>query len=203
MRIDDKRKPASPEGKRRSAFNSVTHAAYLQEFILPGEELLQFQLLMDTHLGTLGNPPPQSKKPSSSKSTLWRLRRQAPAESNLFNIQIRGMQRMVYSDFAIPAPVAPEPPNIQPQPDLELQNEPVETNLTEDHDPTTQPTENEIVEKQPVEIKLLGSITLHLPLTTETHVHNPHSILICRAPSHRQVNRTCSQDGLRYYRKSP
>ena len=53
MTTDDKRKetsrltalkstgPKTPEGKRRSAFNSVTHAAYVQEFILDGEELSQ------------------------------------------------------------------------------------------------------------------------------------------------------------------
>ena len=62
MRTDDKRKetsrlnalkstgPKTPEGKRRSAFNAVTHAAYVQELILPGEELPQFQLLLDAHL---------------------------------------------------------------------------------------------------------------------------------------------------------
>ena len=74
-------------------------------------------------------------------------------------------------------PVAPEPPNLNPHPDLEAQNEPVETNLTEDQQTTTQPTENETVETKPVETKLIDSVTLHLPFPRETRVHNAHSIL--------------------------
>ncbi len=105
MRIDDKRKetsrlnalkstgPKTPEGKRRSAFNSVTHAAYVQEFILDGEELSHFQLLMDAHVDSWRPTNPiEETFVFEMVTTLWRFRRQAPAESNLVKIQ---MQRML------------------------------------------------------------------------------------------------------------
>ena len=126
MRTDDKRKqtsrlnalkstgPKTPEGKRRSAFNSVTHAAYVQEFILPGEELPQCQLLMDTHLSRqrlvrfVGEYLGETWKPANHieetfvfemVTTLWRLRRQAPAESNLINIQMQRMHTALSVEF--------------------------------------------------------------------------------------------------------
>ena len=69
-------------------------------------------------------------------------------------------------------PVAPDPPNLQPQTDLEAQKEPVETNLTEDQQPTNQSTESESVETEPVETmpvetKLIDSVTLHFPLISQ------------------------------------
>ena len=106
MRIDDKRKltsrlnalkstgPKTPEGKRRSAFNSVTHAAYVQEFILHGEEHSHFQLLMDAHLDSWKPTNPiEETFVFEMVTTLWRFRRQAPAESNLINIQMQRMNR--------------------------------------------------------------------------------------------------------------
>ncbi len=84
--------PKTPEGKRRSAFNSVTHGAYARNLILPGEEVAEFEELIRVHLETW--------KPvnliedilvTEMASTLWRLRRQAPAEASLIDIQIQRM----------------------------------------------------------------------------------------------------------------
>ncbi len=104
MRTDDKRKetsrlnalkstgPKTPEGKRRSAFNSTTHGAYARNLILPGERLPEFEELIKVHLETW--------KPTNliedilvteMATTLWRLRRQAPAEASLIDIQIQRM----------------------------------------------------------------------------------------------------------------
>ncbi len=104
MTTDDKRKetsrlnalkstgPKTPEGKRRSAFNSTTHGAYARNLILPGERLPEFEELIKVHLETW--------KPTNliedilvteMATTLWRLRRQAPAEASLIDIQIQRM----------------------------------------------------------------------------------------------------------------
>ncbi len=182
-------------------------------------------------------------------TTLWRLRRQAPAESNLMKIQMQRMLPVVSTqfDYISPSalyalavaelqangdalnqiarqgrrlltqyekltqqllnmrqlfpPVTPEPPNLQPHPDLEPQNNPVEANLTEDQLTENQSTENEAVEKPSVEIKPVGtkltnrqrpgsvlsantrsSLSLHLPLSRETRVHIPQSILYAALP---------------------
>ncbi len=253
MRPDDKRKetsrlnalkstgPKTPEGKRRSAFNSVTHGAYVQEFILHGEELSHFQLLMDAHIDSWKPTNPiEDTFVFEMVTTLWRFRRQAPAESNLMKIQ---MQRMLPDvtekfDFISPSglyalavvelqehgdalnqiarqgrrlltqyekltqqlltmrqlfpPVIPEPPNQQ---DQKPQNEPVETKLPQHHQTENQSTENETVETQlnetrpietesaeimPVGTKLTG--WKHFPLSRETRVHNPQSILYAAQP---------------------
>ncbi len=242
MRTDDKRKqtsrlnalkstgPKTPEGKRSSAFNSVTHAAYVQEFILPGEELPQFQLLMDTHLDTWKPTNPiEETFVFEMVTTLWRLRRQAPAESNLINIQMQRMNPVLCLEFesispsalyalAVVAlhehgdalnqiarqgrrlmsqyekltqqlltmrqlfpPIAPEPPNRQPQQDLEPQIEPVEAKLPEDQAVPNESSENETVET-PVGTKLNGLASLHSPLPRETRVLNPHSVLYAALP---------------------
>ena len=55
-------------------------------------------------------------------------------------------------------PSTPEPPDLQPQPDLELQKKPVETKLTEDQEPSNQSTQNECVETMPVETNLTESV---------------------------------------------
>ena len=78
-------------------------------------------------------------------------------------------------------PVAPDSPSLQSQPDLDTQEEPVETNLTEDQQLSSQstesePVETESVETKPVETKLIDSVTLHFPFPRETRVHNPDSI---------------------------
>ena len=115
MRTDDKRKetsrlnslkstgPKTPEGKRRSAFNAVTHAAYVQELLLPGEELPQFQVLLDTHLHTWKPTNPiEDTFVFEMASTLWRLRRQAPAESSLISIQMKRMESLPSTRMATP-----------------------------------------------------------------------------------------------------
>ncbi len=154
------------------------------------------------------------------------LRRQAPAESALIGIQIQRMSREIIKDFATASPsaiyalagVARQgrrllsqyekltqqllnmrqlfPPVAPEAPDLEPQNEGVETNLTEDQQPTNQSTnqstESETVETEPlgtksvetnaVETKLIDSVTLHFPFPRETRFHNPHSILYAALP---------------------
>ena len=64
-------------------------------------------------------------------------------------------------------PVAPDSPSLQSQPDLDTQEEPVETNLTEDQQPTHQSTESERVEIERVGTKLIDSVTLHFPLISQ------------------------------------
>ena len=65
-------------------------------------------------------------------------------------------------------PVAPEPPNLNPPPDLEAENEPVETNLTED-----QSTESETVETMPVETKLIDGVTHSILYTAMPPISRP------------------------------
>ena len=242
MRTDDKRKqtsrlnalkstgPKTPEGKRRSAFNAVTHAAYVQELILPGEELPQFQLILDTHLDNWKPTNPiEDTFVFEMASTLWRLRRQAPAESSLISIQMKRMEREIIRDFATVSPSAVYalavvalqengdalnqisrqgrrllsqyekltqqllnmrqlfPPVAPEAPDLEPQNEGVETKLTEDDQ--SPPNESIESETQPVEIdsvetKLIDSVTLHLPFPRETPSSQPTQPLIRRATPH-------------------
>ncbi len=92
--------PKTPEGKFRSAANSRTHGAYAQNLILPGEEPADFQIFLDTHLDTW--------KPTNAiedifvmemATTLWSLRRQAPAESSLIRIQIHRMRPALEVEF--------------------------------------------------------------------------------------------------------
>ena len=95
MRTDDKRKqtsrlnalkstgPKTPEGKRRSAFNAVTHAAYVQELILPGEELPQFQLILDAHLDNWKPTNPiEDTFVVEMASTLWQHSNEAHGARN-------------------------------------------------------------------------------------------------------------------------
>ena len=250
MRTDDKRKqtsrlnalkstgPKTPEGKRRSAFNAVTHAAYVQELILPGEELPQFQLILDAHLHNWKPTNPiEDTFVFEMASTLWRLRRQAPAESSLISIQMKRMEREIIRDFATVSPsavyalavaalhengdalnqisrqgrrllsqyekltqqllsmrqlfppVAPDSPSLQSQPDLDTQEEPVETNLTEDQQLSSQstesePVETESVETKPVETKLIDSVTLHFPLISQPAKTTPTTAIEAPARVH-------------------
>ncbi len=225
----------TPEGKCRSAFNAVTHAAYVKELILPGEELPQFQVLLDAHLDNWKPTNPiEDIFVFEMASTLWRLRRQAPAESALISIQTHRMTHEINKEFATISPSATYalavlalqergdalnqisrqgrrllsqyekltqqllnmrqlfPPVAPEAPDFEPQNEGVETNLTEDHQPTNESTESETaetepvetepveaksVETNPVETKLIDSVSLNFPFPRETQFHNPHSIL--------------------------
>ncbi len=154
-------------------------------------------------------------------STLWRLRRQAPAEASLIDIQIQRMtcneleftslnahgayglavagllghgdalnqiarqgrrllslyqqlRQEILTNRQLFPPSAPEPPNLQPQSDLEPQNIPVETKLPEDQEAADQSTEYESAGTKLVETKLT--------LPRETRVHNPHSLLYAVLP---------------------
>ena len=261
MRTEDKRRqtsrlnalkstgPKTPEGKRRSAFNAVTHAAYVQELILPGEELPQFQLLMDTHFDTWKPTNPiEEAFVVEMASTLWRLRRQAPAESSLISIQMKRMEREIIRDFATVSPsavyalavvalqengdalnqisrqgrrllsqyekltqqllnmrqlfppVAPEAPDFQPHPDLEAQNEPVETKLTEDQESSNQSTGNETVQT-PVETKLIGSVALAPPSSLRNPRSQPAQHPICCATPHLAACKTYSNQGNRKHQQ--
>ena len=84
--------PKTPEGKRRSAFNSTTHGAYARNLILPGEVVAEFEELIKVHLETW-KPDNMIEDilVTEMASTLWRLRRQAPAEASLIDIQIQRM----------------------------------------------------------------------------------------------------------------
>ena len=71
------------------------------------------------------------------------------------------------------------PPDAPPAPDFEPQNEGVETNLTQEAESETveiEPLEAESVATNPVETKLIDSVTLHLPFARETRFNNPHNI---------------------------
>ena len=92
--------PKTPEGKSRASANSRTHGAYAQSLILPGEEPADFQILLDTHL--------DAWKPTNAiedifvmemATTLWSLRRQAPAESSLIRIQIERMRPAIEAEL--------------------------------------------------------------------------------------------------------
>ncbi len=252
MRIDDKRKetsrldalkstrPKTPEGKRRSAFNSTTHGAYARTLILPGERLPEFEELIKVHLETW--------KPvnliedllvTEMASTLWRLRRQAPAEASLIDIQIQRMtcneleftslnahgaygpavagllghsdalnqiarqgrrllslyqqlRQEILTNRQLFPPSAPEPPNLQPQSNLEPQNIPVETKLPEDQAPPNESMKNESAQTKPVETKLTASTAPHLSLPRETRIHNPNSLLYSALPPILQIGNVLS-----------
>ena len=207
--------PKTAEGKLASSANSRTHAAYAKSLVLPGEKLADYQHLVDAHF--------QQWKPTNlieenlvaqMATTLWRLNRQAPAESSLIQIQIQRMSAALKVEFeaidspglyalAISAlhsfgdgpaqiarqerrllhqyqqlrqeilanrelfsPSAPEPANLQPdnlptpQNENEIENEPVETNLTEPAGP-------------------LAYIPM---LAAENRVHNPYHPLYAALP---------------------
>ncbi len=112
MRSDDKRKltsrlnalkstgPKTPVGKFNAAANSRTHGAYAKSLILPGEELADLQLLIDDHRKAW-NPtgPIEELLVNEMASTLWRLRRQAPAETAMIHIQIQRMDGALEMEF--------------------------------------------------------------------------------------------------------
>ena len=226
MQNDDKRKltsrlnalkstgPKTPEGKSRAAANSRTHGAYAQSLILPGEEPADFQILLDTHLDTW--------KPTNAiedifvmemATTLWSLRRQAPAESSLIRIQIQRMRPALEVEFetvsagglyalAVTAlhshgnglsqiirqgrrllrqyesltqqllsmrqlfpPATPEPDGYHPPAFQESESV---------HEPELQ--------NEPVETKLTDAPTPYPALAKEDRVHNPCSILYAALP---------------------
>ena len=209
MRTDDKRKltsrlnalkstgPKIPEVKRCSAFNFVTQAAYIQEFILPGEELSDFQLLMDTHLETW--------KPTNIieetfvfelVTTLWRLRRQA----NLVHILMRRMNPVLSEkiESVSALDVVAIQTNCDGLNEIDIQGRRLRSqykNLTQQlrkmrrlfppmtPEPTSHQPQSDLESRnEPVETKLKGSIPLQLPLSRENRVHDPHSILYAALP---------------------
>ncbi len=92
--------PKSPEGKQRSATNALTHGAYAQLIITQGEEPTEFQAIID-HLLDIWKPtnPVEELFVKEMATTLWRLQRQAPAESNLVTIQIQRMSSSLEVEF--------------------------------------------------------------------------------------------------------
>ena len=107
MRTDDKRKLTSRLDALKSTGPKTPEAAYVQELILPGEELPQFQLLMDAHFDTWKPTNPiEDTFVFEMATTLWRLRRQAPAESSLISIQMQRMAREIGEVFETVSPSA-------------------------------------------------------------------------------------------------
>lgn len=112
MTTDDKRKltsrlnslhstgPKTPEGKSKSARNSTKHGAYAKTLILPGEKLADYHELVHSHL-QLWAPTNliEENLVREMATTLWRLRRQAPAESSLIGIQIQRMATALSAEF--------------------------------------------------------------------------------------------------------
>ncbi len=169
MRTDDKRKgtsrlnalkstgPKTPEGKRRSAFNSTTHGAYARNLMLPGEKLTEFEELIKVHLDTW--------KPTNliedilvteMTSTLWRLRRQAPAEASLIDIHPAALTtKPVETNLTADEQTANQTMENESSEIERPERMPVGTNLTEDHKTPNQSTESTVGRKKPVETKLL------------------------------------------------
>ncbi len=198
--------PKTPEGKSRSATNSRTHGAYAQSLVLPGEEPADFQILLDTHLDTWKPTNPiEDIFVMEMATTLWSLRRQAPAESSLIRIQIQRMRPALEVEFetvsagglyALAVTALHSHGNglsqiIRQGRRLLRQYEsltqqllsmrqlfpPVTPDPTGYHPPPVPEPENE-----PVETKLPDAPNTHPPLAPEDRVNNPHSSLYDALP---------------------
>ncbi len=203
MRTDDKRKltprlnvlkstgPKTPQGNRRSA--------YIQEFILPGEELSDFQLLMDTHLDTW-NPTNAIEEIFVFElvTTLWRLRRQANLGHSLMrhlypvlSEEIESVSRNTL--YALDGVALKT--NCDGLNQIDIQGRRLRSqykNLTQQlrkmrrlfpvmPEPTSHQPQSDLESRnEPVETKIRGSIPL--PLSRENRVRNPHSILYAALP---------------------
>ena len=112
MRPDDKRKltsrlnglksngPKTADGKLTASANSRTHAAYAKSLVLPGEKLEDYQHLVDAHSQQWKPTNPiEENLVAQMATTLWRLNRQAPAESSLIQIQIQRMSAALEAEF--------------------------------------------------------------------------------------------------------
>ena len=92
--------PKTPSGKRRSSANASTHGAYAKQIVLPCEELPDFEALLQAHFDSWKPVGPiEELLTSEMASTLWRLRRQAPAEASLIDIQIKRMHPALEVEF--------------------------------------------------------------------------------------------------------
>ncbi len=224
MRTDDKRKqpsrlnalkstgPKTPEGKRRSGFNSTTHNAYARNLMLPGEERAEFEELIKGHetwkptnwienilVTEMATTPVAGLLGHSD--TLIQITRQVRRLLSLF----QQLRQEILTNRQIFLPSTPEP-RIRTKP-IEanltshqqianqtrenefVQTEPVGTNLTEDHKIANQSTENITAQTKPVETNLTPSTSPHTSLPLETSVYNslryptePHASPLSRSP---------------------
>ena len=199
--------PKTPDGKLRSAANSRSHGAYAQNLILPGEELVDYQTLLDTHFDTWKPTNPiEEIFVVEMATTLWSLRRQHPAESSLIHIQIQRMAPALNVEFgsinshglyalAVAAlhsqgsglsQIARQGRRLQRQYKNLCQQllalrqlfPPVTPEPDGFHPPPDPPAENE-----PVETKLTDDSDMHPQPALEIGVHNPLSIAYAALPS--------------------
>ena len=93
--------PKTATGKQASCLNAVTHAAYADTLILPGENLIDYQRLVHNHF-QMWKPqnPIEESFVSQMATTLWRLQRMAPAQSNMIRVQIARMSEAIHAEFA-------------------------------------------------------------------------------------------------------
>ena len=92
--------PKTEAGKRASCLNAVTHAAYADTLILPHESLEDYERLVQSHF-QMWKPqnPIEESFVSQMATTLWRLQRMAPAQSNMIRVQIARMAIVVNAEF--------------------------------------------------------------------------------------------------------
>ena len=119
MHTDDKRKhtsrqnalkstgPKTPEGKQASSLNAALHGAYARTLILPGENAELYHTIIDAHVKqwTPTNPIEEILV-GQMGMTLWRLHRQALAESALLQVQIQRMLPGFEAEFDVMDPAA-------------------------------------------------------------------------------------------------
>ncbi len=92
--------PKTEKGKQSAANNAIIHGAYAKDLILPGEDLTDFQRLLTTHLETWRpTNPVEEIFDTEMATTVWRLRRQAPAEACLIHVQIQRMSPALKVEF--------------------------------------------------------------------------------------------------------
>ena len=159
---------------------------------------------LNTHLYALKSArhkTPEVKQRSEFNSvthTLRRLRRQAPAESNLVNIQIQPMHPVISVPLESISPSAlaidalqenrgrqaaqTKPVGTKLTKDQQTANQPTEhgtvetkpneTNLTKDQQSPNQSSENGMVETKPVGTKLTGTVALQGIYLTLNYTHS-------------------------------
>ena len=93
--------PKTVPGKPASCLNAITHAAYADTLILPSENLQDYQRLVRNHF-QMWKPqnPIEESFVSQMATTLWRLQRMAPAQSNMIRVQIARMAEAIHAEFA-------------------------------------------------------------------------------------------------------
>ena len=97
--------PKTDAGKQKSAANARRHGAYSRKILLPGEDPAALQLLVDSHFH-LYRPtnPIEENLVLQLAHTLWRVHRQAPAESSLVSIQMHRLSASLTIEFASVTP---------------------------------------------------------------------------------------------------